>query len=105
MSRLCACILIKNANRNSKPVLCGTQILAAVSHFSYLCADVYQGPDKNKGRCGEEEVFFCLPASVRVMKRLKLRDLLFQGLSREKADLAVIQIEARAVYPYSENKT
>jgi hypothetical protein len=39
------------------------------------------------------------------MKRLKLRDLLFQGLSREKADLAVIQIEARAVYPYSENKT
>jgi hypothetical protein len=81
------------------------EMLWLSSYFDYLCTDVYQGPDKNKDRCGGEEVFFCLPASVRVMKKLKLRDLLFQGLSREKADLAVIQIEARAVYPYSENKT
>jgi transposase len=40
------------------------------------------------------------------MKRLKLRDLLYsKGWSREKTDLAVMQIAARAVYPYSENKT
>ncbi|MCH4242414.1 MAG: hypothetical protein LKF81_11025, partial [Prevotella sp.] len=64
---LCPWILIKNANRNSKPVLCGTQALAAVSHFSYLCTDVYQGPDKNKDRCGGEETFFCLPAAIRVI--------------------------------------
>jgi transposase len=54
----------------------------------------------NPRQAGSE--FVCLEA----LKRLKLRDLLYsKGWSREKTDLAVIQIAARAVYPYSENKT
>ena len=46
--------------------------------------------------------FVCLDA----LKRLKLRDYLSsQGWDKDKINLAMIQIAARAIYPYSEHKT
>lgn len=46
--------------------------------------------------------FVCLDA----LKRLKLRDYLYsQGWDKDKINLAMIQIAARAIYPYSEHKT